>query len=249
MASSIPQSALQTESFGAEMDARFRHVPDEFQHILKANKRGFRAGTILKIEGGDSSSVYVVLSGWLALSKSLADGARQIVDIVLPGGIVDPTSADGDTSAVQIEALSYAKVAVVPRGAWTKFGASEPMARHLQAATIAAAQSRMSERMLRLGKGSAETRIAYALIELCMRAEAIGERRKGVCHLPLTQQLLGEYVGLTSVHVCRTMRRLTRNGVISIADHMDIVIRDPDTLADIAGVDLASLRQQIIPQH
>lgn len=101
--------------------------------------------------------------------------------------------------------------------------------------------------MLRLGKGSAENRLAYALTEFNLRLSAIGESRDGAFHLPLTQQLLGEYLGLSSVHVCRTMRRLIDRGVIEPGDHMEINIRDPRSLATIAGVDFDILRSQIIP--
>lgn len=245
------------DAFHGPPKIAFDDMADHLQRLLNGTRRGLRAGSILKMEGDDCSSVYLVLSGWIALSKSLADGARQIIDIVLPGGIIDPSSADGATSAVQIEALSHAKVAVLPEATWASLRASEPDLQQFDTITLAATLSRMSERMLRLGKGSAETRLAYALIELCMRVAAAGTRRGGAMpgarsdcayHLPLTQQMLGEYVGLSSVHVCRTMRRFARNNLISMADHMDIVIHDIDALAAIAGVEPDALHRQIIPE-
>lgn len=227
----------------------FPVASDEMCRILNAHKRDMGAGSILEIETAENSATYCVLSGWLALSKSMADGARQIVDVALPGGIIDPLSADGSTSPVQIETLTEAKIAVVPRAVWAKLEDSEPGIRELESMTLGAALSRMSERMLRLGKGSAETRIAFALIELCMRLSATGDCRENVYHLPLTQQVLGDFVGLSSVHVCRTMRRLTRSGVIATENHMDIRIRDVGKLAEMAGVDLEILRRQIIPRR
>jgi CRP-like cAMP-binding protein len=246
MASVVANSTVQGGGSGEDREDPFLRPSAALERVLNANKRDFRAGTILTMEGGESGSVYVVLSGWLAVSKSLPDGARQIVDIVLRGELIDPSSADGDTTAVQVEALSCVTVAIVPRAAWRQLSEADPSVRNLQAMTIAAALSRMSERILRLGKASAESRIAYALIELCMRVSAIGGGDRGVYHLPLTQQHLGEYVGLSSVHVCRTMRRLTRSGVITMADHMNLVIDDLDRLAESAGVDVETLRDQII---
>ena len=63
--------------------------------------------------------------------------------------------------------------------------------------------------------------------------------------MPLGQQQLGDFTGLSSVHVCRTLRRLNRIGVIRTGDHMDILIRDLPALADLAQVDLAALRKEI----
>ncbi|SDC02563.1 Crp/Fnr family transcriptional regulator [Ruegeria marina] len=249
MENKVAGSATELDVFGPDWEVPFLGASPDLARVLKANKRGFQAGTTVKLEGGDSASVYVVISGWLALSKSMEDGARQIVDIILPGGIIDPSSAKGSTSTVQIETLSYARIAVVPRSDWMQLNEDDPSVLQFHADSIAAAQSRMSERMLRLGKASAEARIAYALIELCLRVSAIGEATGNSYHLPLTQQLLGEYTGLSSVHVCRTIRRLTRGGVISMADHMDIVIHDLDALAKIAEIDVSMLREHIIVEN
>ncbi|WP_296762630.1 Crp/Fnr family transcriptional regulator [Sediminimonas sp.] len=230
----------------SECGVPFSDASVHLRRVLKAHMHGYRAETILKFEGEDSAAVYCVQTGWLAVSKSMANGARQIIDVILPGEIIDPYSANGHTSSVQIEALSYTTIAVVPRAVWSRLEDSDPELRHTETTTIAASLSRMSERMLRLGKGTAESRIAYAMIELCMRLGAIGECNNGAFHLPLTQQGLGDFVGLSAVHVCRTLRRLSRSGIISTEDHMDVVIHDLDALADVAGVDPERLRGEII---
>ena len=64
--------------------------------------------------------------------------------------------------------------------------------------------------------------------------------------MPLGQQQLGDFTGLSSVHVCRTLRRLNRVGVIWTGDHMDITIKDLPALAELAQVDLAALRKEIM---
>jgi hypothetical protein len=68
-----------------------------------------------------------------------------------------------------------------------------------------------------------------------------------VFHVPLGQQHLGDFTGLSSVHVCRTLRRLGRLGTLTTDDHMDIRIHDLPDLADRAGVNIATLRAEIIP--
>jgi CRP-like cAMP-binding protein len=217
------------------------------ERALKTHKRGHCAGTMIKLEGGKSKVTYCVLSGWASLSKSMPDGQRQIIDFALPGDFLDPRSADNATSALQIEAVTYAVIAEIPDNLWHQLGETIPQLKTLEHRVIAGALSRLAERMLRLGKGSAEARIAHAIIELCIRLRAIGQERDCSFHLPLTQQQLGEFVGLSSVHVCRTMRRLKRLGVISMEDHIDISIHDMDALAEIAGVDPDMLENEIVP--
>jgi hypothetical protein len=44
------------------------------------------------------------------------------------------------------------------------------------------------------------------------------------------------------------MRRLERNGIIDVADHMDVRVRDAIQLAEIAKVDIDCLRAEILPR-
>jgi CRP-like cAMP-binding protein len=219
---------------------------EKLDQSLKAYKRRFPSGATLKDEGDDCAATYCVEAGWLTVSKSMPDGERQIIDVILPGEIMDPRSANGHTSRVMVETLTDATVAIVPRAVWSHLAGSDPDIRQVEATILAAAMSRISERMLRLGKGTAESRIAYILIELCMRLTTAYGGKDCSYHLPMTQQVLGDLVGLSSVHVCRTMRRLSRGGLISTADHIDVTIHDVDALARIAGIDVDGLRSEII---
>jgi CRP-like cAMP-binding protein len=110
-----------------------------------------------------------------------------------------------------------------------------------------AAISRMTERMLRLGKGTAESIIAFALCELWLRTTQQGLFDGGAFHIPMTQQQLGDLCGLSAVHICRTLRRLERANVLTVTNHMDIVVHDVDRLAAIAEIDAEALRKEIIP--
>lgn len=217
------------------------------QDMVSREQRFVAKGTTLKSEGDDSPVRFYVVEGWLAVSKSLGDGERQIVEFILPGETCDPTAADDRTSFVHIEALCDVVVVTIDRTAWSRFLRHEPDLQRSQRLRDFAAQARQSERMLRLGKSSAESRIAYALIELCLRLCSVRGKCDCAFHVPLGQQELAEFTGLSSVHVCRTLRRLNRLGLITTGDHMDIVIHDLPALADLAGVDLAALRDEIIP--
>ena len=55
-----------------------------------------------------------MLSGWLSQSRSLPEGEIQIVDFGLPGDIIEAGATGGSVSAVNIEALTDVKAAVVP---------------------------------------------------------------------------------------------------------------------------------------
>ena len=220
-----------------------------FEAAFRSNVRNVSSASVLKFEGDSHSAIFCVLDGWLSLSKSLEDGQTQIIDFALPGDIVDVAGADGATCALSVKAITGATVAVVPVAAWNELMERSPEAHSFDAKMAAAARARISERMLRLGKGSAEKRVAYALLELCTRLHASDPAVTNSFHIPLRQQQLGDFLGLSSVHVCRTLRRLVGQNIISMKDHMDIKIIDIALLSKIADVDPGSLSQKIVPPH
>lgn len=217
------------------------------EKTLAQKKRAVEKGAILKTEGDMSHHRFCVIEGWLAASKSLQDGEQQIVELVLPGETYDPTAADGRSSIVQIEALCDAVVVAIDTSIWAQLLQQHPDLWKQERLMANAAQARRSERMLRLGKSVAETRIAYVLIELHLRLTGGNAGEKCAFHVPLGQRQLGDFTGLSSVHVCRTLRRLRRQGIISTADHMDICVHDLSALVDLADVDLETLRDRIVP--
>lgn len=65
-----------------------------------------------------------------------------------------------------------------------------------------------------LGATSALERMVAFLLDLHGRLQAAGQVIDGRFALPLTQQQLGELLGLTAVHVNRTLKRLDSSGLV-----------------------------------
>lgn len=200
-------------------------------------------------EGDELDRVLVVLDGWFLTYKSFDDGEVQILDFVVPGDVVGPASGDGKTAMFSMEAITDAKIVSVPVKIWDERKKQSPDFLSALVNKSAAKKARIAERMLRLGKGSATVRLAYTLLETCIRLRASGLIAGPDCsfHLPLTQKHLGDFCGLSAVHVCRTLRRMVRHNIIAVSDHIDIRILDVDALADLAKADRELLEQEIIP--
>lgn len=220
-----------TAAFRALIDASLQEVP--------ADRR-------LEIASDSTTHIYFVRAGWLIVSKSTLEGHRQIVDFLLPGQILDPGSAQATHTSTDLSTLTDATLALIPRADWARLPQDHPSVQAHFDRRLAASYSRIAERMLRLGQGRAETRIAHALCELRLRSTELGLVEDAPFHIPLTRQVLGDFAGLSSVHVSRTFRRLRRQGLMSHGDHMDIVIHDIDRLAEIAEIDPVDLRRAII---
>jgi len=205
-----------------------------------------RKGKIIVHEEDFADHSMILLEGWIAFSKMLPDGENQIIDVMLPGDFALIGAINAPVAACSVEALSDVRfISIRPAQA----NGSEPdlaILRDLMAAEIVRTQARIAELLLRLGRGHAGSRVAYALLEFYVRLEAIGLVKDARFELPMTQLKIGEFTGLSSVHVCRTMRRFERAGVISYPTHGEIVLDDLDALCQSAGVDLDVLRREIV---
>jgi CRP-like cAMP-binding protein len=206
-------------------------------------------GRILVHQGDFTDESLLLLEGWLAFSKMLPEGETQIIDVLLPGDFALVGAVHAPVAACSVEALSDVRY-ITLRPAHAN-GPHPDMARlrELMAAEIVRTQSRTSELLLRMGRANAANRIAYALLEFHVRLEAVGLAEGGRFAFPMTQHKLGEFTGLSNVHVCRTMRRLERAGIIAHPAPGEIELRDMAALCDLSGIDLDAFRSEILARR
>lgn len=179
----------------------------------------------LALEGDTADRLHRVLSGTIAGYKATADGRRQILAFFFPGDLVGLTV--GEHYAYSAEAVDHASVRSVPHARLRELAAQMPA---LQESLITALRSEVSaaqERLLWLGRKTARERLAGFLLECDGR---IGQRdtdgRRAV-PLPMSQLEIGDYLGLASETVSRTLAELVRDGAIDIVrPFVGVIIRD-----------------------
>jgi len=197
-------------------------------------------------ESGYAAHSMLLLDGWAALSKTLPEGGVQIIDVMLPGDFSLIGAATAPVAAFTVEALTDISYIAIPLEHVNGPAPEHAELRGLLTAMLVTAQARMSELLLRMGRSSAACRLAYTLLELYVRLEQIGLTRNGRFRLPMNQHKIGEFTGLSNVHVCRTMRRFTRNGLITNLEDHEISLNDLEELSVLAGIDLTRFREEIL---
>lgn len=195
------------------------------------------AGRDVVQEGAEAGSVIWVASGWIAASKLLSDGRRQIVDIAASGELLEYLGADGLLSMSDVTALTDTEAAIFPKSVFDRRCEDQAEMAELVEQLRAATRARRSQRLLYLGRGTARERISNALVELAVRARNVSANDVGSLQIPLQQKDIGDLVGLSAVHVCRTLRQLSRSGLLDTAD-TGVVIHDLPALAEICEIDL-----------
>ena len=204
-------------------------------HEFSSGERTFSAGVDLFLEGAPWNQLYTVLTGWMFMYKLLEDGRRQITKIVLPGdfiGFQPDLEAPMDHS---IQTLTKARVCVFPRHHVLELFKEHPDMAIRLSGMISRDVAMAHERLTSIGRRSALERVSYFLLELFYRVRLRHPEPVGsTIPMPLTQEHIGDALGLTSVHVNRTLRELRQQDLIKISKRTLHVI-NPDRLADIAG--------------
>lgn len=203
---------------------------------LGGKVRSFAANSEIITAGQAMDAVLVMREGWAARFKTLEDGRRQILNILLPGDIFDLqvlVAAEADHSVVTVTAGSV--YAMSP-------GAVREMLAGSGALTMAfwwtqvQEEAFLREQIIRNGRQSAQERIAHLLLELHRRAQIVNQASGDTLRLPLTQTQIADTLGLTPIHTNRVLRRLVRAGYIEM-NRQWIRFLEPDALAQMCDFD------------
>lgn len=165
-------------------------------------------------EGDTTAWLPIVEHGWLEHDRLFADGRRFLVQVSLPGDIVDSVLAIGGRAQFSVTALTEARVRLVDSAGFVGALRDDPAIARAFMALQAAEQCRARERMVALARMSAYERLADLCLDLLGRAEAAGMAEAGGFDLPVSQRVLGEILGLHAVHVNRMFHRMEADGFI-----------------------------------
>lgn len=170
--------------------------------------------TYLVREGERMQQCPVLLSGYAYRQKLTGEGARQILSIHIPGEALDFENVFLDQADHNVQALTSCRVAMIPRQALLDLVGASPSVVNAILVSILVEASIFREWILNVGRRDAKTRMAHMLCELAVRLQAQGLGAEECYELPMTQEQLGDALGLTAVHVNRTLRTLSEEGLI-----------------------------------
>jgi CRP-like cAMP-binding protein len=165
-------------------------------------------------EGDPPEACAVLVSGFAFRQKLTGDGARQIVAVHIPGEPLDFQSLFLDVADHNVQTLTRAEVAFIPRIELQKLARTRPSVAHAILVMILVEASIFREWVLNVGRRDSRARLAHLLCEFAIRLEAQGLADENGYELPMTQEQLADALGLTSVHVNRTIMALEAEGFI-----------------------------------
>lgn len=173
------------------------------------------AGEDIVRRGDPQGGVRLLLSGFAARYKILEDGRRQIVGFLLPGDLCDFQVLLLKRMDHSIFAICGSQIVVLPYAQMHGLMERWPNVARALWWTVLRDEAITREWVVNIGQRTANERMAHLFCELFHRMRLVGRVKGGSFQLPLTQSVLADTLGLSSVHTNRTLQDLRRGGLVT----------------------------------
>jgi CRP-like cAMP-binding protein len=209
---------------------------------LHKRRRTFATGRDLVHQGRADQATYILVSGWAVAYKILEDGQRQIIDFLIPGDFIGLRGMVSHLSDHSVEPVTDIEVTEVLVADFMTALADTPRLAIAVFWATSRDEAMVVEHLSNIGRRDAAVRVAHFLLELGARLALIGLGSKAGYACPLTQYLLADALGLSSVHVNRVLRQLRDKGMVTFRDGF-VTFDDYGRLTEFAGFDPEYLDQ------
>jgi CRP/FNR family transcriptional regulator len=186
---------------------------------------------VLFIEGDPAANHFTIVDGVISVSKSLADGRRQIVGFMFPGDFLGVGEEEAYSCTAQ--AVTPVELCRFSRPAFEALAEACPEIERRLLHAVSTELIEAQEQMLILGRQTAEERVCSFLLYLSARAPHRGEPDNPV-HIPMSRGDIGDYLGLSLETVSRTFTVLRDNGLIQLVDAHTVALLDREQLQRMA---------------
>ncbi|MGE3873583.1 MAG: Crp/Fnr family transcriptional regulator [Parvibaculaceae bacterium] len=176
-----------------------------------------------------------VLEGWALRTRFLSDGRRQVFGFVLPGeayGLCEREQPLALANIISCTPLALCDASLV-RSACLGLTHDFPEITRAHQRALALDEAYLLNQVIRIGRQTAYERLVHLLLELHSRCQAAGLCDATSFELPLTQEILADSLGLSIVHVNRTLQTLRREQLIEQRSSI-VTIKDKARLVAIS---------------
>ena len=214
---------------------------------LTVSPRDYPKGVELIEVGDEQTMPFVLLDGFVIVSRSGNDGDRMIIDLLIPGDLANVRSIVLERTDMFYAAASGVTLSRFGPKAYFDLLTTRPRLGTALVFNGAVDRSLLAERLYSIGRRSGYQRLGHFLLELLMRMERAGLAEGNAFRAPLMLSTLADLLGMTLEHVSRLMQRLRRSGLIR-TDRDRIEIVDIDALAKACDFDPSYLHRSESPK-
>ncbi|GAB3353575.1 Crp/Fnr family transcriptional regulator [Chromohalobacter beijerinckii] len=179
----------------------------------------------------DPAGRFCTLSqGWAYSFRDMEDGSRQILEIYLPGDVIGLREFAFQERLAGVMMIDDGVVCDFPHRRLLEVFRESFTLSMIFFALSSQQQALLTERLVNLARRSARQKVAHLIYEMYLRLQRIMPYATRRFRLPLSQQQLGDALGLTSVHISRTLSGFREDGLL-IRERQWVELLDPDAVA------------------
>ena len=203
---------------------------------IKGEVRQLPKGKDILTAGDVPHFSVVVLKGFLARHSWKRDGTRQIHSFYIPSDAPSLETLHIDYLDNSLSAVVPSTVGVIAHPEMFRLMDERPNLQALvwRETLIQAAVFR--EWLTRNSTLPAHSAMAHLFCEIYVRSGAAGLVTANSCEMPTTQETLAQALGLTAVHVNRTLQLLRESGLLELKNGR-LYIHNFDKLAEVGEFD------------
>jgi CRP-like cAMP-binding protein len=220
-------------------------VSDEDIRAIQAlpiSVKDYPAERAVVSDGQRATECCLIARGFCARSKTTSEGRRQILSIHIPGEIPDLMSLHLHVMDHDLSTLTACTLGFINHETLRLLHRRQPNLADIfwRDTLIDAAMFR--EWIVNVGQRPAPARLAHVIVELRERLKVIGRIEGASFEMPLTQEQVGEALGITAVHANRVIKQLRQDGIVDLRrGRVDVL--DEGRLVELAGFDGRYLHQ------
>jgi CRP-like cAMP-binding protein len=210
--------------------------PDELRCLaeMQAHQLAVKRNRQLTREGQTGQKVFVLQEGWACSFKDLPNGARQIISFPIAGDCVGLRSVLLRTADHSFVTLTNAVVSEVESDLFLKCVTEFPRLGVALLWSASRDEAMVVEHLVSVGRRDAIARMAHFFMELAERLSLVGHATEIEFKCPLTQFVIADALGLSSIHVNRVLRQLRERKLLTFRSGL-VEIHNLNGLQKIAG--------------
>ena len=216
---------------------------DGAELLLKTvvNTRAVNPGSHVLLQSNVPTAVHVLLDGQAYRYRLLEDGRRQIVAILVPGDICDLEAVMRGRADYGVATMTNCVLGELPVNTVADFTTIDPELAQALWRGLLRDQAIAREWLVNVGCRTALERVAHLICEFYLRLKAVGLTKGDAFKMQMTQAEIGDLLGLSTVHVNRTLKRLRAMGLVAYSKSI-VSIVNASVLERVAGFDPTYLK-------
>lgn len=203
-----------------------RRLHDDYQDIAPRTR-------IASPDEGPAHT-WLLQYGWAMVNKQLANGSQQILSFAVPGDFLGLSGIVLGKNVHTMETITRARVCRIRWDQLLELFEGYPRLVLSLYWFKAREDILLREHLVRIGRHCAYDRTSHLFLELLIRLERAGQAAGDGFRFPVTQELLADALGLTPIHVSRTLKKLRVAGLVTLADG-HLIVHDRARLARETG--------------